>query len=807
VAGVSQNPEKTEQESGRFYPKVSIVIPVYNGANYMRDAIDSALAQTYGNLEVVVVNDGSRDGGETDRIARSYGDRIRYFSKENGGVATALNLGIEKMTGEYFSWLSHDDMYKPDKVEHEVRALAKQTDRTVVVAEGYQVVNRDGAFQYNVNLHTQYEAERLQSGLFCLLRGGINGCAMLIHKSQFARVGLFDPALPTTQDYDLWFRMLRGQPIVYLSSTNVLSRSHDEQGSKAMLDVHVQECDALWIGMLDALTEQERRQVSENDYEFYREVWSFLSSVTGYKGAIAYAARGMAQAAAAQFGQIEREDVLETLAQGFGITLDTMRETVLPVLTRPKKEKRIFFQLGERNENGGLNKIVVSTASALSVTYDVMIGSWNTPYSDGYPAVGVTELCFDAPEENVRQYAAMLSALSVDIYIFSYCCAAKFLPLLGAIKAAGIATVAWSHEDYRLPYWREALWASLPRRRIYLPKADAVVWLNSTSQALYGLQNQNGTCIPNQISMEIDLPPCQSRRKRLLAVGRFDDAIKGLGDLLQAFERIQKRHPDAELDIVGSLDLNLPLNGKSGMTCGQFLERSTINQESLHLVSWTDSIAEYYRKSALLLMPSMYEGFGLVVLEAAAHHTPAVAYDGSGMADIITDGADGVLVKRGDWIALADQVATLLDQPEKITEMQHRLPEMLDRYRPENVLGCWKELLDMLLSGDKTARDTYFAAHHASVPDVDTMKSALREYEDALLKMYKAKEMAIIFENDPWKNECQRLQEECQRLQTSSSWRITKPLRMVKGVLRSLRNVGLRLTVQKIITRLKGARA
>ena len=97
-------------------PLVSIIVPVYNGANYMREAIDSALEQTYENKEIIVVNDGSRDDGETERIALSYGDRIRYCHKENGGVSSALNLGISQMKGAYFSWLSHDDKYTPEKV-------------------------------------------------------------------------------------------------------------------------------------------------------------------------------------------------------------------------------------------------------------------------------------------------------------------------------------------------------------------------------------------------------------------------------------------------------------------------------------------------------------------------------------------------------------------------------------------------------------------------------------------------------------------------------------------------------------------
>ena len=106
--------------------KVSIIIPVYNGANYMRDAIDSALAQTYENIEVIVINDGSTDNGKTDKIARSYGDKIRYYNKKNGGVASAINYGLEKMTGDYFSWLSHDDRYLPNKVSDEISFLEEK---------------------------------------------------------------------------------------------------------------------------------------------------------------------------------------------------------------------------------------------------------------------------------------------------------------------------------------------------------------------------------------------------------------------------------------------------------------------------------------------------------------------------------------------------------------------------------------------------------------------------------------------------------------------------------------------------------
>jgi len=99
----------------------------------LREAIDSALAQTYSNVEVLVINDGSNDNGETETIALSYGDKIRYFCKENGGVATALNLGIACMKGDYFSWLSHDDLYYPEKIMMQVGVLAKLADKRDII--------------------------------------------------------------------------------------------------------------------------------------------------------------------------------------------------------------------------------------------------------------------------------------------------------------------------------------------------------------------------------------------------------------------------------------------------------------------------------------------------------------------------------------------------------------------------------------------------------------------------------------------------------------------------------------------------
>ena len=210
-------------------PLVSIVIPVYNGANYMREAIDSALAQTYSNIEIIVVNDGSNDDGKTREIALSYGDKIRYFEKDNGGVSTALNLGIQNMRGKYFSWLSHDDVYLPDKVQAEIDALRQAGDMSRVVYSNWSRLQMPEGKVTEYNATVQYRQEFLETGAFASVFGLISGCTLLIPRMYFAAYGGFDERYRAIQDYKKWFEMFRGKRLIYLRKSLILSRFHEAQ--------------------------------------------------------------------------------------------------------------------------------------------------------------------------------------------------------------------------------------------------------------------------------------------------------------------------------------------------------------------------------------------------------------------------------------------------------------------------------------------------------------------------------------------------------------------------------------------------
>lgn len=260
-----------------FQPTISIVIPVYNGANYLAEAIDSALAQTWPAHEIIVVDDGSNDQGATRAVAERYGDRIRYLHRPNGGCGAALNTGIEAMTGDYFSWLSHDDLYTPDKLECQVRALATLENKETLLYGNYEVMDASGKTLHVMKMQELGSEAQLSMPLFPLTHGIIHGCALLVARSLFDRYGLFDERLKTTQDYDLWFRMLRHTPVHFIERPLVRSRVHDQQGSRTLPEMQT-EGDRLWQRFVEEVTPEEGARLYGSHFRYLRHLESFLAS-------------------------------------------------------------------------------------------------------------------------------------------------------------------------------------------------------------------------------------------------------------------------------------------------------------------------------------------------------------------------------------------------------------------------------------------------------------------------------------------------------------------------------------------------
>ncbi len=263
-----------------YQPLVSIIIPVYNGANYVGHAIECALAQTYQNVEIIVVNDGSTDDGATEAVVKQYtSDKIRYFAKENGGVSTALNFAIEKMNGEWFSWLSHDDAYYPNKIERQVEALnslaqeEKIPVENIVIYGANEIIDSEG----NVILHKKHTVNN-QSGTIDLLLDNIHdykicGCAVLVHKSKLQKIGGFNAGIRTISDAECFYRLiLEGLRFYWLDDVLVQSRQHKRQVGKEKAQLFHEEGDNFHLWILDRILENEEWVTPNNLLRFYAGV-------------------------------------------------------------------------------------------------------------------------------------------------------------------------------------------------------------------------------------------------------------------------------------------------------------------------------------------------------------------------------------------------------------------------------------------------------------------------------------------------------------------------------------------------------
>jgi len=207
-------------------PLVSVIIPVYNGANYLHAAIESVLHQSFTDYELLVVDDGSTD--ETPFIIASYASRVRGYQKANGGVSSALNLGIRQARGRWIAWLSHDDLFLPEKLKKQIEFLRLRPRFRVCYTSVYIIDSEGRTIQEDDMLW--YPPNKVIRALF--RRTHINGSSILIDRGCFDEIGGFNEKLRFTQDVEMWIRLARHFEIGLLPERLVKSRFHLAQGSR-----------------------------------------------------------------------------------------------------------------------------------------------------------------------------------------------------------------------------------------------------------------------------------------------------------------------------------------------------------------------------------------------------------------------------------------------------------------------------------------------------------------------------------------------------------------------------------------------
>ena len=212
-------------QGGKPTPAVTVVIPAYNSAHYIRETLDSVKAQTFTDYEVIVVNDGSDDREELERILKSHPLPVVYISQENKGVSAARNAAIRIARGKFYAQLDADDQWTPEYLEVQLRFLQDNPDVALVYPNA--TIIGDGS------------TERLEFMKIVPSEGEVNFESLVREKcvvmtcvtarmSVIRDAGMFDESMRSCEDFDLWLRVVKnGGRIGYHRQPLVLYRRHE----------------------------------------------------------------------------------------------------------------------------------------------------------------------------------------------------------------------------------------------------------------------------------------------------------------------------------------------------------------------------------------------------------------------------------------------------------------------------------------------------------------------------------------------------------------------------------------------------
>ncbi|HEX7295767.1 MAG TPA: glycosyltransferase family A protein [Pyrinomonadaceae bacterium] len=215
----------TDVHTNRKHPTVSVVIPAYNSARYITQALDSVKAQTFNDYEVIVVNDGSDDRAELEAQLASHPLEIIYISQNNRGVSAARNAAINVARGEFYAQIDADDQWLPDYLEVQLGFL-RDNPEVALVYPNATIIGDGAGVQLEFMKISPSEGEVTFESLIrekCLVMTSVTARMNAVREA-----GVFDESLRSCEDFDLWLRMVKhGARLAYHRRQLVLYRRHE----------------------------------------------------------------------------------------------------------------------------------------------------------------------------------------------------------------------------------------------------------------------------------------------------------------------------------------------------------------------------------------------------------------------------------------------------------------------------------------------------------------------------------------------------------------------------------------------------
>jgi glycosyltransferase involved in cell wall biosynthesis len=279
-------------------PLVSVIIPTFNRAAWLGEAIASVLAQTYQHLELLVVDDGSHD--TTPEMMQAFGPALTYIQQAHAGVSAARNRGVAASRGALVAFLDSDDVWLPGKVAAQVALLQQQPHVHACYTDEIWI-------RYGVRVNPKQIHRKHSGWLFepSLPRCIISPSSIMLRRTLWDQLGGFDEQLPACEDYDLWLRLTLCTPVVLVPERLIVKRGgHADQLSRCVPVLDQYRIMALEKILTAPLSLSQRQAVLENLIQKCRIVAQGAQKRQ-------HAARGVLYHAKKQYYQQQLADVLQ----------------------------------------------------------------------------------------------------------------------------------------------------------------------------------------------------------------------------------------------------------------------------------------------------------------------------------------------------------------------------------------------------------------------------------------------------------------------------------------------------------------
>lgn len=660
--------------------KISIVMPTYNGSKYIRQSIDSCLNQTYQNIELVIVDDCSKD--ETPDIIRSYNDpRISYIRNEvNQRLPRSLNIGFKHAQGDYLTWTSDDNYFAPTAIE-EMHTCLKNQQGDFVYCDLYNVY---------VNEQDKIKERKLQDPERIKIEDCVGACFMYSRRV-YEKVGDYNADAELVEDYEYWIRVSLQFSLHHIAKPLYFYRYHDLSlwGTKY---AKIQIMEFLLKFKYDFLTEEETnwalrglKMKSKNDFSIGQKIINKFC----YKSKI--------------------QTTLKNFKSG-GISYREAREEISSLIYgRPDEEKHFVFlrKFSSEWDWGGTETLLMDwfdkinfgkcqvslivPAGSKSIFEQKMLGkAWK---------VNVIEMPFSLRAGAWPRFRAMidfLKTLKPDEIIFVHGWyadfrAAEFLAAWFAAKGQ-----VYLHENGFPPVLEASkgpgLWM-LSQRFFVALKSFFCRSILTVSNGVkdrfanyWGYPKNKITVVHHGVDVNRFFPFEETRANMRKAWNIDATALvvfiparlaqeKRIDRAIDAFDRLAANFSNASLLIAGQGPLE------------QALKDQANSKQSAHQIRFLgriDNVADVLRMSDVFVCSSEFESLGISLIEAMATGLICISTDCSGPADIIKSGTSGFLVEHNpDAIAGALEKAFRLTSAEKERISQAARQTVLDRFNGE----------------------------------------------------------------------------------------------------------------------------